>query len=43
MGLKIMSVGVILLAIGLIGVAGIPPLVTGLFLLIGAIGVLASY
>ncbi len=43
MGIKILAVGLILLAIGLVGFSGIPSVVTGILILIGAIGVLAGY
>ena len=43
MGLKILAVGLILLAVGMLGLHGIPDIVTGLLILIGSIGVLAGY
>ncbi len=45
MGLKILAVGLILLALPLLGVTGIGALslVTGILIVIGAIGVIAGY
>ena len=43
MGLKITAVGLILVALTAIGMSGFPVIVTGIILLIGAIGVLAGY
>lgn len=43
MGIKILAVGLILLAVSLLGIAQIPELVTGVLILIGSIGVLAGF
>lgn len=43
MGLKILAVGLILLALTLLGVRQIPELVTGILILLGSIGVLTGY
>lgn len=42
MGIKILAVGLICLGITMLGLA-IPALVTGILIVIGAIGVLAGY
>ncbi len=43
MGIKILSVGLILLGASLVGAKFIPDLVTGLLLIIGALGVLFGF
>ncbi len=43
MGLKILAVGLILLGIGLCGTTIIPGIVTGLLIIVGAVGVLTGY
>lgn len=43
MGMKILAIGLILLGLGFVGVAAIPEIVTGLLIIIGAVGVLANY
>lgn len=43
MGLKILAVGLLILGVSMVGVTAIPALVTGILIIIGAIGVLAGY
>ena len=43
MGLKILAAGLILVGVGMVGVAIVPALVTGILLIIGGIGVIAGY
>ncbi len=42
MGIKILAVGAILLGIHMLGVS-VPALVTGIFLVLGGVGVLAGF
>lgn len=43
MGIKILAVGLLVLGLQLVGFSTIPDLVTGILIIIGAIGVLAGY
>jgi hypothetical protein len=43
MGLKILAAGLLVLGISMVGGHFIPDLVTGIIIIIGAIGVLAGY
>lgn len=43
MGLKILAVGLILLAMTILGVPQIPDVVTGVLIIIGSVGVLAGF
>lgn len=43
MGLKILSVGLLIVGIAMVGFTGIPDIVPGILIIIGAIGVLAGF
>jgi hypothetical protein len=43
MGIKIMAAGILVLGISMVASTILPPLVVGILLIIGAIGVLAGY